>query len=101
MGNKLAIDSTLKCDVLVIGAGGAGLRAAAQIAEQRPGTKITALTKVTSPQKSHTTTAQGGMAAVDPRDPEDRPIFHMFDTWKGSDCSADQNVIKKVCETGL
>ncbi len=100
MGNKLAIDSTLKCDVLVIGAGGAGLRAAAQIAEQRPGTKITALTKVTSPQKSHTTTAQGGMAAVDPRDPEDRPIFHMFDTWKGSDCSADQNVIKKVCETG-
>jgi succinate dehydrogenase / fumarate reductase flavoprotein subunit len=100
MGEKLTIDSTLKCDVLVIGAGGAGLRAAAQIAEQRPGTKIIALTKVVSPQKSHTTTAQGGMAAVDPRDPEDRTIFHMFDTWKGSDCSADQNVIKKVCDLG-
>ena len=100
MGEKLTIDSTLKCDVLVIGAGGAGLRAAAQISEQRPETKIIALTKVVSPQKSHTTTAQGGMAAVDPKDPEDRPIFHMFDTWKGSDCSADQNVIKKVCETG-
>ncbi|MBW2104633.1 MAG: hypothetical protein B6I32_00790 [Desulfobacterium sp. 4572_20] len=100
MGEKLSIDSTLKCDVLVIGAGGAGLRAAAQISELRPGTKIIALTKVVSPQKSHTTTAQGGMAAVDPKDPEDRPIFHMFDTWKGSDCSADQNVIKKVCETG-
>ncbi len=100
MGEKLTIDSTLKCDVLVIGAGGAGLRAAAQIAEQRPGTKIIALTKVISPQKSHTTTAQGGMAAVDPKDPEDRTIFHMFDTWKGSDCSADQNVIKKVCDLG-
>jgi succinate dehydrogenase / fumarate reductase flavoprotein subunit len=100
MGEKLTIDSTLKCDVLVIGAGGAGLRAAAQIGEQRPETKIIALTKVVNPQKSHTTTAQGGMAAVDPKDPEDRPIFHMFDTWKGSDCSADQNVIKKVCETG-
>jgi len=100
MGEKLTIDSTLKCDVLVIGAGGAGLRAAAQIGEQRPGTKIIALTKVVSPQKSHTTTAQGGMAAVDPKDSEDRPIFHMFDTWKGSDCSADQNVIKKVCNMG-
>jgi succinate dehydrogenase / fumarate reductase flavoprotein subunit len=100
MGEKLILDSTLTCDVLVIGAGGAGLRAAAQIAEQRPGTKIIALTKVVSPQKSHTTTAQGGMAAVDPKDREDRPIFHMFDTWKGSDCSADQNVIKKVCDLG-
>jgi succinate dehydrogenase / fumarate reductase, flavoprotein subunit len=100
MGEKLAIDSTLTCDVLIIGAGGAGLRAAARIAEKRPETKIIALTKVVSPQKSHTTTSQGGMAAVDPRDPEDRPIFHMFDTWKGSDCSADQNVIKKVCDMG-
>ncbi len=100
MGENLTIDSTVTCDVLVIGAGGAGLRAAAHIGEQRPGTKIIALTKVVSPQKSHTTTAQGGMAAVDPKDPEDRPIFHMFDTWKGSDCSADQNVIKKVCAMG-
>ncbi|UCE33666.1 MAG: FAD-binding protein [Deltaproteobacteria bacterium] len=100
MGEGLTIDATLTCDVLVIGAGGAGLRAAAHIGEQRPGSKIIALTKVVSPQKSHTTTAQGGMAAVDPKDPADRTIFHMFDTWKGSDCSADQNVIKKVCELG-
>ena len=100
MGENLTIDSTVTCDVLVIGAGGAGLRAAAYIGEQRPGTKIIALTKVVSPEKSHTTTAQGGMAAVDPKDPVDSPIFHMFDTWKGSDCSADQNVIKKVCAMG-
>ncbi|MFW6148062.1 MAG: FAD-binding protein [Thermodesulfobacteriota bacterium] len=100
MAEKLSIDSTMTCDVLVIGAGGAGLRAAARISEKKPETKIIALTKVVSPQKSHTTTAQGGMAAVDPNDPEDRPIFHMFDTWKGSDCSADQNVIRKVCDLG-
>lgn len=100
MEEPLTIDSTLRCDVLVIGAGGAGLRAAAAIYEQIPAKKIIALTKVVSPQKSHTTTAQGGMAAVDPKDPTDRAIFHMFDTWKGSDCSADQNVIKKVCELG-
>ena len=100
MGENLTIHAALTCDVLVIGAGGAGLRAAAHIGEHKPGTKIIALTKVVSPQKSHTTTAQGGMAAVDPQDPEDRTIFHMFDTWKGSDCSADQNVIKKVCELG-
>ena len=100
MGENLTIDSTVTCDVLVIGAGGAGLRAGAYIGEQRPGTKIIALTKVVSPQKSHTTTAQGGMAAVDPKDLTDRAIFHMFDTWKGSDCSADQNVIRKVCAMG-
>jgi succinate dehydrogenase / fumarate reductase flavoprotein subunit len=100
VGGALTVDSTLRCDVLIIGAGGAGLRVAAQIGERRPGTRTIALTKVSSPQKSHTTTAQGGMAAVDPKDPMDRPIFHMFDTWKGSDCSADQNVIRKVCDIG-
>ena len=100
MEEPLTIDSTLRCDVLVIGAGGAGLMAATAICEQIPAKKIIALTKVVSPQKSHTTTAQGGMAAVDPKDPTDRPIFHMFDTWKGSDCSADQNVIKRVCDMG-
>ncbi|MBW1783586.1 MAG: FAD-binding protein, partial [Deltaproteobacteria bacterium] len=67
---------------------------------KRPGTHIVAVTKVANPQKSHTQTAQGGMASVDPEDPIDKPIFHMFDTWKGSDCSADQNVIKKIVESG-
>ena len=37
---------------------------------------------------------------MDPEDPVDKPIYHMFDTWKGSDCSADQNVIKKIIESG-
>ena len=99
MINKLRIDSVLSADVLVIGAGGAGLRCAAEICERRPDTKVIVVTKVFSPQKSHTAAAQGGMAAVDPKDPVDKIIYHMFDTWKGSDCSADQNVIKKVCES--
>jgi succinate dehydrogenase / fumarate reductase flavoprotein subunit len=95
---KIAIDSTIDCDVLIIGAGGAALRSAAEIFERRPETSIIALTKVTHPQKSHTSTAQGGLAAVDPKDPLDSTIFHMFDTWKGSDCTADQNVVKTICE---
>jgi succinate dehydrogenase / fumarate reductase flavoprotein subunit len=100
MGNGFKISSSIRCDVLIIGAGGAGLRCAAEIHERRPETNIIAVTKVGSPQKSHTQTAQGGMAAVNPDDPMDRLIYHMFDTWKGSDCSADQNVIKKIVESG-
>ena len=57
-----------------------------------------AVTKVAHPQKSHTSTAQGGLAAVDPDDPVDQPLYHMYDTWKGSDCTADQNVITKIVE---
>ena len=100
MGNTLRISSVLRCDALIVGAGGAGLRCAAEILEKKPGIHIIAVTKVASPQKSHTQTAQGGMAGVNPKDPVDKPIYHMFDTWKGSDCSADQNVIKKIVEAG-
>ncbi|MGI9535482.1 MAG: FAD-binding protein [Desulfocapsaceae bacterium] len=96
---KIDIDATLHCDVLIVGAGGAALRCAAEIFENRPETNIIALTKVTHPQKSHTSTAQGGLAAVDPKDPLDATIYHMFDTWKGSDCTADQNVVKTICES--
>ena len=64
MGKGLRISSTIYCDVLIIGAGGAGLRCAAEILEKRPGTNIVAVTKVANPQKSHTQTAQGGLAAV-------------------------------------
>jgi len=98
MSKSLKIHSTIRCDVLIIGAGGAGLRCAAEIFEQNPAAHVIAVTKVPHPQKSHTGTAQGGINAVDPKDPMDKPLFHMFDTWKGSDCTADQNIIKKIVD---
>ncbi len=98
MSDTLKTSSTLRCDLLIIGAGGAGLRCAAEVLEKRPQSRVIALTKVPHPQKSHTSTAQGGLAAVDPDDPIDKIIYHMFDTWKGSDCTADQNVVKQICE---
>lgn len=98
MHKQLQIKSTLHCDLLIIGAGGAGFRCAAEILEKKPDARVIALTKGSHPQKSHTSTAQGGLAAVDPKDSADKTIYHMFDTWKGSDCTADQNVVKKICE---
>lgn len=95
---KWKISHTTSCDLLILGAGGAGLRCAAEVLERRPGTRVMAVTKVAHPQKSHTSTAQGGLAAVDPADPIDRPIYHMFDTWKGSDCMADQDVVRRIVE---
>lgn len=97
---KLKLSKTITCDLLILGAGGAGLRCAAEVLEKKPGTKVVAVTKVAHPQKSHTSTAQGGLAAVDPKDPVDKPIYHMFDTWKGSDCMADQNVVRRIVEAG-
>jgi succinate dehydrogenase / fumarate reductase flavoprotein subunit len=100
MKSEFKVSSRIRCDVLIIGAGGAGLRCAAALLEKKPGTKIVAVTKVAHCEKSHTSTAQGGLSAVDPADNFDDPIYHMFDTWKGSDCSADQNVVKKIVEAG-
>ena len=98
MNHGLRISQHVACDVLIAGAGGAGLRCAAEIMEKKPGTDIIAVTKVAHPQKSHTSTAQGGLSAVDPADPADAPIYHMFDTWKGSDCMADQTVVRKIID---
>ncbi|MBW2409194.1 MAG: FAD-binding protein [Deltaproteobacteria bacterium] len=97
MNKSLKISSTLHCDLLIVGAGGAGFRCAAEVLEKKPEARVIALTKGSHPQKSHTSTAQGGLAAVDPKDPADKTVYHMFDTWKGSDCTADQNVVKKIC----
>ncbi|MBW2250466.1 MAG: FAD-binding protein, partial [Deltaproteobacteria bacterium] len=60
MSKSLKIASTLQCDLLIIGAGGAGLRCAAEVLEKRPETSVIAITKGSHPQKSHTSTAQGG-----------------------------------------
>lgn len=99
MSKEFAFQEHISCDVLVVGAGGAGLRCVSEILENRPDANILVVTKVPHPQKSHTGTAQGGLAAVDPEDPIDSPVYHMFDTWKGSDCTADQNVVQKIVES--
>ena len=97
MKGQFKISDVVRCDVLIIGAGGAGLRCAAEILEKRPQTKIVAVTKVASPQKSHTQTAQGGMAAVNPDDHMDKLIFHMF----GALAEFEHNLIWERTQAGL
>src|SRR5574341_167467 len=81
-------------DAVVVGAGGAGLRAALQLAEG--GLKTAVLTKV-FPTRSHTVAAQGGVAASLGNTTEDHWHWHMFDTVKGSDYLGDQDAIEFMC----
>ncbi len=87
-----------KYDVVVVGAGGAGLRATFGMAEQ--GLTTACLTKV-FPTRSHTVAAQGGMsAALGNMDPDDWR-WHMYDTVKGSDWLGDQDAIEYMCREAL
>ncbi|MFM9889046.1 MAG: succinate dehydrogenase flavoprotein subunit [Rickettsiales bacterium] len=83
-------------DVAIIGAGGAGLRAA--IAASEKGTlRIGVISKV-DPRRSHTMAAQGGInAALGTRGPDDWR-WHMYDTVRGSDWLGDQDAIARLCE---
>ncbi len=78
-------------DVLIVGGGGAGLRAAIAAAETDPSLKILIVSKV-YPMRSHTVSAEGGAAAA--LRPEDSWETHAFDTIKGSDYIADQFVVE-------
>ena len=78
-------------DVIVIGAGGAGLRAAFGMAEK--GLKTACITKV-FPTRSHTVAAQGGISAALGNNGEDDWRWHMYDTVKGSDWLGDQDAIE-------
>lgn len=78
-------------DVLIIGGGGAGLRAAVAAAETDSSLDVGVLSKV-YPMRSHTVSAEGGLAAV-MRD-DDNFDSHAFDTIKGSDFLADQDVVE-------
>jgi succinate dehydrogenase / fumarate reductase flavoprotein subunit len=80
-------------DVLVVGAGGAGLRAAVEIPE--PYT-CAVLSKV-HPLRSHTGAAQGGVCAALANEEEDSWEWHAFDTVKGSDYLGDQDAIEVMC----
>ncbi len=81
-------------DVVVVGAGGAGLRAALEAA--RRGLKVACITKV-FPTRSHTVAAQGGISAALGNMSEDDWRWHMYDTVKGSDWLGDQDAIEYLC----
>jgi succinate dehydrogenase / fumarate reductase flavoprotein subunit len=81
-------------DVVVVGAGGAGLRAAVGMAEA--GFKTACITKV-FPTRSHTVAAQGGISAALGNMGEDDWRWHMYDTVKGSDWLGDQDAIEYLC----
>src|SRR5262245_43761956 len=82
-------------DVVVVGAGGAGLRATLGCSEA--GLKTACLTKV-FPTRSHTVSAQGGIAAALGNMGEDDWRWHMYDTVKGSDWLGDQDAIEYMCK---
>ncbi|MDX1608715.1 MAG: succinate dehydrogenase flavoprotein subunit [Halofilum sp. (in: g-proteobacteria)] len=85
-------------DVVVVGAGGAGLRATLGMAEK--GLSTACVTKV-FPTRSHTVAAQGGMSAALGNMGEDSWQWHMYDTVKGSDWLGDQDAIEYMCREAV
>ncbi len=89
---------TITFDGIVIGGGGAGMRAALQMAQS--GFRTAVITKV-FPTRSHTVSAQGGITcAIASSDPNDDWRWHMYDTVKGSDYIGDQDAIEYMCSVG-
>ena len=85
-------------DTIVVGAGGAGLRATFGMAEK--GMKTACITKV-FPTRSHTVAAQGGISAALGNMGEDDWRWHMYDTVKGSDWLGDQDAIEYMCREAV
>ena len=83
-----------KFDVVIVGAGGSGMRASLQLA--RAGLKVAVLSKV-FPTRSHTVAAQGGIGASLGNMSEDNWHYHFYDTVKGSDWLGDQDAIEYMC----
>jgi len=81
-------------DVVVVGAGGAGMRCSLQLAQA--GLSVAVLSKV-FPTRSHTVAAQGGVSASLGNMSEDHWYWHMYDTVKGSDWLGDQDAIEFMC----
>ncbi len=84
-------------DAIIIGAGGAGMRAALALAES--GSQVAVVSKV-FPTRSHTVSAQGGITCALGNVHEDDWRWHMYDTVKGSDYIGDQDCIEYMCEVG-
>lgn len=89
---------TISFDGVIVGGGGAGMRAALQLAQS--GYKTAVISKV-FPTRSHTVSAQGGITcAIASDDPNDDWRWHMYDTVKGSDYIGDQDAIEYMCSVG-
>lgn len=88
---------TYAFDAVIVGAGGAGMRAALQLANS--GQKVALISKV-FPTRSHTVSAQGGITCALGNAHEDDWRWHMYDTVKGSDYLGDQDSIEYMCKTG-
>ncbi|HLI50570.1 MAG TPA: succinate dehydrogenase flavoprotein subunit, partial [Thermomicrobiaceae bacterium] len=86
-----------KYDVLIVGAGGAGLMAAAQL----HGKANIAIISKLYPTRSHTGAAQGGICAALGNQEEDHWIWHMFDTVKGGDYLSDQDASEVLCREAI
>lgn len=86
-----------KVDAVIIGAGGAGMRAALQLANS--GLEVAMISKV-FPTRSHTVSAQGGITCALGNEHEDDWRWHMYDTVKGADFIGDQDCIEYLCKTG-
>jgi succinate dehydrogenase / fumarate reductase, flavoprotein subunit len=86
--------SKRKFDVVIVGAGGSGMRASLQLA--RAGLNVAVLSKV-FPTRSHTVAAQGGIGAALGNMNEDNWHYHFYDTVKGSDWLGDQDAIEFMC----
>ncbi|HSW84205.1 MAG TPA: succinate dehydrogenase flavoprotein subunit [Usitatibacter sp.] len=85
-----------KLDAVIVGAGGAGMRASLEAAQA--GLSVAVLSKV-FPTRSHTVAAQGGIGAAIGNMGEDSWLWHMYDTIKGSDYLGDQDAIEFMCRT--
>ena len=86
--------SKRKFDVVIVGAGGSGMRAALELS--RAGLNVASLSKV-FPTRSHTVAAQGGVSASLGNMSEDNWHYHFYDTIKGSDWLGDQDAIEFMC----
>ena len=85
-------------DVVIVGAGGSGMRASLQLA--RAGLNVAVLSKV-FPTRSHTVAAQGGIGASLGNMSEDNWHYHFYDTVKGSDWLGDQDAIEYMCREAI